>query len=163
MNRINEDGTNAGMRNIGRLALFLIPWALALGAAAWIGVYIGAHDFRHQLSQEERAATYTGASEKPKDKFKIVIEPHDCSHITKADIDGHVLLLYARNDCHKTLDYLAWHWQEVSPNGTIISGGYQNNAYCPVPQHYSEIAECSQEISDDDRAVQIKLWTQIEP
>ncbi len=52
-----ENGVQNGARNIGRLALALIPWALAIGASVWLGVYVGIHQFRHELSQEDRATT----------------------------------------------------------------------------------------------------------
>src|SRR5258708_5935846 len=108
MKRIsNEDGVNAGQRNIGRFFLAAIPWLLGLGASVWLGVWIGYHDFRHQLSQEDRAAIYVGAENRPKAKIIPTIMPKDCTHITRADIDGSTLLLWARNDCDSYLSYMS--------------------------------------------------------
>ena len=68
---MREDGINSGYRNIGRLALASIPYVLGLGAAVWLGVWMTGHDFRRLLSQEDRAAVYTGAAQRPKGKIEI--------------------------------------------------------------------------------------------
>jgi hypothetical protein len=159
---MQEDGVNSGARSIGRFFLFAIPLVLGLAAAVWLGVYIDAHEFNHELSQEDRAASYVGATERPKSKIAVEIQNQDCTRITRADVDGEILLLYARNDCHEREDYFAWHWQEISPNGTIIHQGYTNS--CPIPGP-SEVAECSMNIGDfsgesvDDRTDKIRVWT----
>jgi hypothetical protein len=163
MGMMSEDGLNSGARNVGRFFLMAIPYVLGLGAMMWLGVYVGVHDFHRQLTQEERAAVYTGAQERPKAKMVVEIVAHDCSHITRADIDGGDLVLYSRNDCHQDLDYLVWYWQEVSPNGTILNQGYNN--LCPEPRRNGDVAECRFDgygsLPIDDRTDKIKVWTQI--
>lgn len=154
-----EDGINNGARSFGRLMLALIPWALAVGFSAWLGFWIALHQYRHELSQEDRAAVYVGAKDRPKDKITIEILPHGCTLVTKADVDGDRLLMYARNECHKTLDYVAWNWQEVSPDGTIIRSGWTNTASCPAPRLAGSSAECSMNIVTDDRAKTLQVWT----
>ncbi len=157
-----ENGVQNGARNIGRLALALIPWALAIGASVWLGVYVGIHQFRHELSQEDRAAVYTAATQRQKSKIAIQIIPHDCSTVTRADIDGSTLLLYAQNNCHKRLRYFEWHWQALSPNRTILTSDWTNGE-CPMPIESSDVAECKMEIEPDDRTTTIRIWTQTEP
>jgi hypothetical protein len=159
---MSEDGINSGARRFGRLCLALIPWALGIGASAWLGVWIGVHEFRHTLSQEERAAVYAGAQARPKAKIEISVIPHDCSVVTRTDIDGSALLIYSQNNCHKRLDYFAWYWQLVSPNGTVLKDGYQNWR-CPVPVEPNDIAECRIEINTDDRTNILRVWTQVNP
>jgi hypothetical protein len=160
----HEDGVNAGTRNIGRFFLAAIPWVLGTAAAVWLSTYIALHEFRHELSQEDRAATYVGATERPKSKIKISVSEQDCSHITRADLDGSTLLIYAKNDCHETLDYLAWHWQTIAPNGTALKEGYTNS--CPLPAA-GATAECRLSISSygedlDDRVATVRVWTRID-
>lgn len=157
-----ENGMDSDVRNFGRLCLALIPWALGIGAAVWLGVWITGHDFRHQLSQEDRAAVYTGAEQRPKSKVVITIIPRDCTEVTRADIDGSALLIYARNDCHKRLDYMEWHWQSVSPNGTVLKDGYTNGD-CPKAVEPGDVAECHMNIDADDRAEVLRVWTTIMP
>jgi hypothetical protein len=167
MKRISdEDGMEAGGRNVGRLALSLIPWALGIGALVWLGVWIGIHEFRHELSQEERAAIYVGAKERPHSRLIINTIKSDCSTVTRADLDGSDLIMYAKNDCHETLRYLAWRWQLLSPDGTVLKEEYVNG--CPVPRMPGDSAECRMQdhyasVSDDDRAATVRVWTQITP
>ena len=161
---MQENGTDAGIRSIGRFFLFAIPLVLGLAASVWLGVWIQSHYFQKELSQEDRAAVYTGAQERPKSKVIIQILPHDCTHLTRVDLDGSDLLMYATNDCHAPLDYLAWHWQFVSPDGTVISEGYDNS--CPKPRLPGDKAECvpySGSVKPDDRASVLRAWTQKQP
>ena len=162
----NEDGLNSGARNVGRFFLMAIPYVLGLAAMTWLGVYIGIHDFNHQLTQEERAAVYTGAKDRPTSKIAIEMKVKDCTKVTRGDIDGTTLVLYAINECHSGVGYMEWHWQEVSPNGTVIHENYTNS--CPIPRSNGEIAECTfsssilagPELPDDDRTSKVRVWTQ---
>ena len=72
-------------------------------------------------------------------------------------------MIYATNECRKTLDYVSWHWQGISPDGTVIAMGYTNNAYCPVPRMPGDKAECKMEISTDDRIKTLRVWIQTTP
>lgn len=156
----NEDGVNAGVRNFGRLALALIPWALGIGFAAWLGVWVALHQYRHELSQEDRAAVYVGAAERPKSKLAVDIIPQDCSVITRADINGEDLLLYAKNNCHAKVRYMEWHWEALSPDRTVIHGGYENWK-CPDVIMPGDVAECKLSINMDDRTAVIRVWTKV--
>lgn len=156
---MSENGIENGGRNIGRLALSLIPYALGLGAAVWLGVYINAHNFKHQLTQEDRAAAYVGATERPKSKILVEIIPQDCTQIFNTDIDGDTLMLYAQSNCDFKMEYMEWHWEAISPNNTIIASGYHNTAYCPALTTPGIKAECRMEVSTDDRIVKFRVWT----
>jgi hypothetical protein len=81
---------------------------------------------------------------------------HDSTTITKADVNGEDLMIYARNDGGK-LDYMAWHWKLISPDGTAIAEGYTN--LCPEPQRNGDKAECKMTIPTDDRASTLRIWT----
>lgn len=161
-----EDGFNSGARNVGRFFLYAIPLVLGVAASVWFGVYVGVHDFHHQLTQEERAAVYTGAKDRPTSKVAVEIVPLDCTHVTRADIDGTSLIIYSRNDCHETLTYMEWHWQEVSPNGIALHEGYTNYD-CPIATNPGDIAECAftdwRSLPDDDRMDKIRVWTRNSP
>ncbi len=160
---MKESGIDSGARQIGRFFLAAIPAALGSAAVIWFTFYADVHDARHEISQEERAAAYTGATVRPKAKIAVEILPKDCTKITRADVDGETLILYAQNACGNLLDYVAWYWQEVSPNGTVLHQGYENTAFCPVPTQQGDIAECSTKIPTDDRTDKIRVWTQIHP
>lgn len=152
----NENGMDLGARNVGKFFLALIPWALGIGFTVWFGAWVGVTKYKHDISQEKRAAVYVGAETKPEEKLKIKVVKHDSSTITKADVNGKDLIVYARNDGNK-LDYLEWHWKLISPDGTAISEGYTNQ--CPKPQDHGDKAECKMTIETDDRAATLQIWT----
>ena len=154
----SEDGVNAGYRNLGRFFLALVPWALGIGALAWLSVYIGVHTFYHEKLQEDRAAQWTGAEQRPAGKIAVEIRPVDCLHIKHADIDGDELSLYAQNDCHQSITYNEWHWQQISPDGTITHEGYANGATCATLNDAGDKGECKLTLEDDDRVKKIRVW-----
>ena len=160
----DEDGFNAGFRNYGRLCLALIPWALGIGALSWMAVYVWGHYIGNELDQERRAAIYTGAGKAPKSKIAVEMLNKSCVKVTRADIDGSMLYLYARNDCRESLSYLRWNWEELSPDGTVIHAGEANS--CPIPTENGDEAECQfggwfhwpEGIDTDKRVDRIRVW-----
>lgn len=167
----NEDGREAAARNWGRFALSAIPWALGMGASVWLGVYIGVHQINQQTSQEQRAAVAVGAEERPKSRitFDLSTAQTYCAGVTRADIDGPMLRLWATNDCHGPLTGMDWHYEMLSPNGTVLHASVtnQNSAYseCPMPRLPKDSAECVfgsskySELPIDDRVSTIRVWT----
>jgi hypothetical protein len=157
---VREDGINSGARNVGRFFLALIPWALGFGFAVWLGVYTALHEIRREAQQERRASQYTGAAEAPKSKLKVQALSKSCVHITHVDVDGDALWLYGRNDCHEDISYgIDWHWELVSPNGTIVKQGYVNAGNCPVPSSAGSSAECKPyDYAIDERAETLRVW-----
>lgn len=178
----NEDGGNAGFRNIGRFFLFAIPLVLGLGASVWFGLWVSGYEFgraqeadkrhddayKHDLTQSERSAVYVGASKLPTGKLAVQFLDKTCMKIVRADLDtkkkgypyedneyNYSLVLYAQSFCQEASRYTEWHWQAVSPNGTILSQGYTN--LCPIPQT-GEIAECLMLIPSDDRIEKFRAW-----
>lgn len=156
MNEVKEDGFNAGQRNIGRLFLFAIPLALGLGASTWLGVWIGIHQWKHELSQQDRAAAYVGAMERPTSKIKVDIVQKGCVTIDKVDLDGKTLLIYTTNHCHTEISYLDWHWALLSPAGVSIAAEETNG--CTYPYEPNDKSECKMKVSDDDRGALLRVW-----
>ena len=179
----DEDGVNAGHRNIGRFFLFAVPLVLGLAATVWFSLWVSGYEFQqkkasvaHELTQQERAAVYVGAQVRPKGKLAVQLSQDGCFKIVRADLDtkkrdypfedssDYSLLLYGQDLCVKThhdygigddTGYREWHWAAISPNGTLISGGYDNR--CPAPS-FGEIAECRFRIDIDDRIDHFKVW-----
>lgn len=152
-----ESGIDSGARNFGRLCLSFIPWALGIGFLVWFIAWVGVAKYKHDLLQETRAAVYVGAEEKPQEKMVIEAINHDCTVITRADVNGTDLMLYAKSKCRQSLSYLAWHWKLLSPDGTGIAEGYTNR--CPITRSYGDKSECKLRISDDDRGSVLRIWT----
>ena len=163
----DEDGFNAGVRNYGRFCLSMIPWALGVGVLTWMAVYVWGHYISNDLSQERRAAVYTGAKTAPKSRIAVELSQGSCVKLERADLDGHTLYVYTKNNCGRNLGYLAYHWEELSPSGTVIHDGWTN--LCPVPTEDGDTAECvfgggmfgwldSDSIDTDKRVDRIRVW-----
>lgn len=165
----NEDGREAGARNWGRFALFLIPLVLGIAASIWLGVYIGTHRFNRELSQEDRAANAVGAEVRPTDKITFDLKKNQkhCAPVTRADLDGKTMRLYATNNCGVELTGMDWWYALVSPDGTILHDGYMNQrtSTCPAPRFPNDKSECvfagtsGGYIEIDDRVESVRVWT----
>ena len=118
-----EDGFNAGIRYIGITYLWTIPLILGLAAAVWFGFYLNVHYFRRELSQEERAAIYVGAKERPKSKINIETPNHGIVKIDRVDLDGTAAMLYFHNSGTGVLTFLKASWTLISPDGTRMASG----------------------------------------
>lgn len=153
-----ETGVNAGARNFGRLCLAMIPWALGIGFSVWLGGWAALHTFRHQLASEARAARYVGSITPQVSPIKIVILNKGCLKVDKVDVDGTQLLVYSRNACSRGLWYAEYHYQQISPDGTVIDQGEHNTAGCAVPTEPGDKAECKFDISVDDRVETLRVW-----
>lgn len=162
----SEKGVDSGVRDAGRGAgaLFLsaIPLVLGAAAAVWFGAYMQAHQFFHALSQEQRAAIYVADSAvgiKPKEHIIIdATKSVDCTSVQRVDLDGSQVIIYGKNGCSITLDYFAYHWQELSSGGIAIGGEYTN--LCPIARLPGDVAECRMKIPDpDDRTKTLQVWT----
>lgn len=173
---MRESGLDAGYRNIGRFFLWAIPLVLGLAAATWLGVWIDAHELEHTLTQEQRAAVYVGAESRPKSKVLVSILPSQpmydfaftkdepCAPIIKVDVDGSNLLMYAQNDCRVPITRLTWHWQQVSPNGTVLTDSDWSS--CAIPTIPGDKSECEVPVNGDryepdvdSRTATIRVWT----
>ena len=97
----------------------------------------------------------------------IEIVKADCVDVTREDFDGGQLRLYATNNCGVTLRYLEWHYQIISPNGTIVNESWTNS--CPIPRRQHDRAECVfgarglDEVPIDDRGATLRVWATRRP
>jgi hypothetical protein len=163
MKRISDEGgVNASLRNVGRFFLSLIPWALGIGALAWLSVFISVRTYRHETRVEERAAIYVGAKKPPKSKLMIetpmITDGHHLSlEVTLVDADGDSIVIHAQNRSGN-LSYVLWHWQQISPDGTVIEDQEDNS--CPVPARKGETAECKGRLTIDDRTAKLRVWAE---
>lgn len=138
----------------------------------WFGVYLGIHQFRREVSQEQRAAVQVGAAERPKNKiaFDFATAQTYCAGVTRGDIEGATMRLYATNDCHKPLTGMNWYYEMLSPNGTILHAGHTgdwSHVPCPAPTQVGDSSECQfaeanhydSSLPIDDRVSKIRVWT----
>lgn len=146
------------------LMFALIPWALAIAAAAWLVFFDGARILARTMSQEKRAATYVGAKVAPKEPMKIEIkaQPNDRIVIDKVDFDGGDLWVYYRNAGTGRETYIKFAWQQLAPDGTIIKSGdgypdiYSEND-APSDLDGGQRAEMHLKITTDPRAATLAI------
>ena len=157
-----ETGVDAGARRVGAFFLWAIPLVLGVAASVWLGFFIGVQNEREQIAQEQRKAVYVGAEHRPTAKIQIQVVPVDCLRLDRADLDGGHLVMYATNTCNAPVSYVAWHWQGISPDGTVIAEHYDNG--CPLPVYRGDKAECEfNDVSTDDRIKTMRLWVTAKP
>jgi hypothetical protein len=161
MKPYREDGVNAGWRNIGRLALWSIPYVLGATALVWLGAFMAFHDFWNILSQEKRRAIYVAAEERPREKIKIDVPNRGPLKITRVDLDGSTASVYFTNSGNQKAWAIQIHWQFFSPDGTALASGYEHSSYAGGPEEMQakEKAEAVlKRIALDDRAASIRFW-----
>ena len=121
MRRISdEDGINAGVRNIGRYFLFAIPAALGGAACLWIAAASGWIDLSHKITMEDRALNAVGISEPPTEPIKIVTTNGTCLHATGAYLDGDEVVVSLQNTCDRQLDEPVYVYRTKAGDGTVL-------------------------------------------
>ena len=116
----DEDGRNAAARNLGRLALAFMPWAIAVGCLAWLAVISGWIEFRRDRRIDARG--YDAVEAIPNASSKIQAQTFDdaCLKIESAYLDGKDAVFYVRNTCDKWLAIPNFSYRVVAPDGTVI-------------------------------------------
>lgn len=106
------------------LAVFMV---LTLGAWTWLKTTIIGHDFRRQLTMEDRRAEVTGANPLPAAPFKIILRQPDrnCLHITEAAFDGDNIVGTVKNKCNVMIDFGKVYYRAMTPSGVGIRGGQE--------------------------------------
>lgn len=144
------------IRGLSQFFYAAIPWVIAVGLTALLTFFVTAWHIHSEIRQAERSAIYVGAKHLPTAKIKIEDASSSCIKLARADYDGGgSLVMYARNDCHKSIDYLAWTWQFVSAGNVVLAQSFTNG--CPIPSEPGSQAECTVSPDDDDRATILRI------
>jgi hypothetical protein len=124
MRRISdEDGINAGFRNIGRYALFMIPAALGGAACLWIAAAFGWIELGHAINMERRSLQAVGVTAPPKEPIKLVRVDSSCLKFDDAYVDGDDVITYVKNTCDRWLDLPNFAYRTQAGDGTTIISG----------------------------------------
>src|SRR6188508_2176701 len=99
----NEDGINAGIRNIGRYALFMIPAALGGAACLWIAAGLGWIDLSREIRKERRLLDGVHISVPADEPIKQVAFDDRCLKVDKMFLDSEHVTFYVRNSCDRYL------------------------------------------------------------
>lgn len=137
--------------------LFSIPLTLALAAGYWLAFGEGLHYFRRAVSLEKRRAEIVGAAPLPVAPMEIKIKSERGMpvRITRAEIDGNAVFVYAVNDSDGSVEYVKLEWKLLSPDGTTIASEYDFSGLRFGGPHVfqpREKAEFKIKISADPRA-----------
>lgn len=118
------------IKNTGGVGWFffaLIPGALAGAALMWLAFYTGVIDWQKTQRIEARMDGRVGVHGELKAPIDLIIRDTGCFHISRSFLDGEALTVYLTNGCHDDASYWEVHWNEVSPDHTIIHSGYTNH------------------------------------
>lgn len=126
MRRIsNEEGREASARNIGRLALSMIPAALGGAAVLWVLAASGWVDLSKSYRAERRVLSSVGLQSVPFDP--IVFETHDarCLKVDAASMrDGDHVVFYVKNTCTEWLKVPNYGYRVQSGDAVVDSGRF---------------------------------------
>lgn len=161
----NEAGTEAGVRNWGRFALMFGFFWLAVASSVWLGTYVEAHQFKKELSQEERRAIFVGAYQRPTAKIRVETPNETCLMVTHADLDGVIISAYVQNNCDgkKVLYNFKIYYQAVAPNGTLLEGSWLRSVDARLSPERLEPGEQGEfvfryAVDVDDRTAAVRIW-----
>jgi len=158
MRRVSdESGKQAGLRNMGRFFLFMIPSALGGAAILWIIAAFGWIDLTRELRMGQRTMQSVGLSVLP--RTPIVLLAHDglCLKADSSYMDGNRLQFYAKNTCDRWLPSPSFSYRIKAHNGTVIDSHLWafNGDRAIGPQ---ERREQYVHVDDDRRAETVELW-----
>lgn len=153
---------DVNIRGVSSLAFALTPWAIGIGASAWLVFFDGAHTLRRELGLEHRAAVSVHADPLPDAPIKLVIEnPRGGLAIESASWDGADLLVYFRASRATARRITLWEQQEA-PDGTVVQQGdwdasiYAEN-HGPEALAPRQRGEAHFKLQGDPRAVTLRL------
>lgn len=122
MRRISdEDGREASARNVGRLALSVIPAAFGGAALLWVIASAGYVDLTKSIRAERRVMESVGIVSVP--VRPIVFETHDarCLKIDSAFMrDGDHFVFYSKNTCAGWMKKPSYYYRLLSADGTTL-------------------------------------------
>lgn len=99
----------------------------AVGCILWFVLFLDAHYFNRQVSQEARANDAVGANPLPKAKLEIIIrnKRDSCRVVDKVKLDGSNLWVYWHKVCTDNYGIQADHisWKGYAPDGTVVTSG----------------------------------------
>ncbi len=154
----DENGPDAKDRNVGRLALAIIPAALGGAGVLWVLTVSGCLDLSHEQRLERRTLQTVGIVSVP--KAPVVLVNHDaaCLKVESSLMDGDKLVIYVRNKCSRWLEpYPNYSYRVEAHNGSVIdSGRYAfdgDKAIAP-----NELREQQTSIKKDDRIERVQIY-----
>jgi hypothetical protein len=117
----DEDGREASSRNWGRLALALIPAALALAAMGWAAATFGWMGVSRERRLLNRTMTAVGIQSEPTAQIVIAHNDAPCLKIESSFMDGSDVVFYARNACQRWLRSPAYSIRAHANDGTVTA------------------------------------------
>lgn len=156
----NEEGRQASARNLGRLALAIIPAALGGAAALWILAASGYIDLRKEIRAEERVTKSVGLTSVPVAPVKFKSHDAQCLRIDFAFMrDSEHFAFYAKNVCRDWLKDPAYSYHVLANGTTVESNSYIFSGDKQIGP--SERREQSVWIKDGiSRVDSIEIWIQ---
>lgn len=139
------------------------PIAIAIviiGApSVYFGLFRSVHDYKREVSQEERKNEATQTVELPKAPIRIAFKNSDreCVKVENAYIDGDNLLVYVRNQCGLTQGFTRLGHTLIAADGTRIGGGMTYIATDTDEMEAGERREVVSSVKADPRTVEIKI------
>lgn len=120
----DEGGPDAASRNWGRLALALIPAALALAAMWWAAATFGWMGISREQRLIDRTMSSVGIRSEPTTPIVMVHNDAPCLKIESSFMDGSEVVFYARNTCQRWLSTPTYSIRALAHNSTVTASVY---------------------------------------
>lgn len=137
----------------------IVLWILGSAAVAWLSFYSGVRYMRREISMEQRRAESVGAVPLPTGNIEVVIDNRTGGHlfIESASIDGKELRAYYVNKGTHSQEFVKFHWQLLSPDGTVIKQDYSYENFGSRLEPGVRV-ETVKQIESDTRVKRIRLF-----
>jgi hypothetical protein len=155
-----SEATSTEVKVTGGIGMFffaLIPGALAGAALMWLAFFTGLIDWQKIQRVEGRMDNRVGVNGELTKPVDLIILKKSCLIIDRAYLDGETGTMYTTNKCNGELRYVAWHWNIIAPDGTVLKTDYANSLDGQFPDMKMEKTF---NLPDDPRVAKVVVWTE---
>jgi len=156
MERVRDEVEVKVTGGIGWFFFALIPGAIAGALLMYFAFYTGVIDWQKAQRIEGRMDNRVGVNGELTKPVDLIIRKASCLEVSRAYLDSGVLTAYVTNNCHTTITYWEWHFNQIAPDGTIINSWYDNSLEGP---EVGQTVERTQKLKEDDRTSKVVVWT----
>lgn len=140
---------------VGWFFFALVPGAIAGALLMYLAFYTGVVDWQKAQRIEGRMDNRVGVNGELTKPVDLIIRDASCLKVSRAYLDSGTLTAYVTNNCHTTIGYWEWHYNQISPDGTVIHSWYDNSVSGPES---GQTVEETTKLADDDRTAKVVVW-----
>jgi len=142
---------------VGWFFFSMIPAALAGAALMWLAFYTGVLDWQKTRRIEGRMDARVGVRGELTAPVDLIIRKTGCLQVSRAYLDDGKLTTYTTNSCPSDSGYWELHWNQISPDGTVIATRYENWSASEGISSGATV-EGTFDLKEDSRTAKVIVW-----